>query len=95
LNEYEGICVTMRDGWEAIIHYDETKYDVDAESVRTFLDGERYRSGQTLYGQIGMLTISEITLRLNPAKNNFGEINLEQLVDDFIKKIILPNRTPL
>jgi hypothetical protein len=95
LKNYEGVFVTFRDGWEAIIHYDEGRYCIDEEDARAFVGGERYRSGNVLYGQFDLLNTGEITLKANPAKRKFGKFDLEQLADDFIQKIILPSRAPL
>jgi hypothetical protein len=93
--KYEGIYVTFRDGWEVIIHYDEMRYCVDEDYAHAFVRGERYRSGNVLYGQLSLLKTGEITLKANPAKRKFGKTNLEKVADDFIKKIILPTRAPL
>jgi hypothetical protein len=95
LGEYEGLFLTVRDGWEAIIHFDEAIYNVDIEAARDFIAAERYKSGNVLYGYTGMLSSGEITLKINPASGRMNVSDLERIAEKLIKKVILPSVAPL
>jgi hypothetical protein len=98
MEQQEGVCVTLRDGWEAIVHFDETEYNIGSkmkEKAKAFQRSARYKSGNIISGNLRSLKLGEVTFKINPARKKSGTINLEQLADRFIQEVILPAKISL